>query len=162
MLGHVERDPGIQNMQDLPHQYVVTAKAEGAANVIVSAEGLPDLETAGPAQFGGPGDVWSPEDMLVGAVANCFILSFRAIARKAKLEWLTLECETEGVLDKFEGYNQFTGFTVKARLTIPDEQYRKKAEVILEKAEKYCLITNSLKADSHLEAEVHVATTAAA
>ena len=144
-------------MQDLPHQYTVTARVEGSANVIVSSAGLPDLETAGPAQFGGPGDVWSPEDMLVGAVANCFILSFRSIARKAKLEWLTLECEAEGILDKIDGFNQFTDFTVKATLTIPDEQHRKKANIMLEKAEKYCLITKSLKAGAHLEATVLVA-----
>jgi len=42
-------------------------------------------------------------------------------------------------------------------LTIPDEKYRKKAATILEKAEKYCLITNSMKAGSHLEAVVKVA-----
>ena len=144
-------------MQDLPHHYVVSASAEGAANVIVSSEGLPDLETAGPAQFGGPGDVWSPEDMLVGSVANCLILSFRAIARAAKLDWLALECEAEGTLDKVEKLTQFVGFNVKATLTIPNEADRKKAGVILEKAEKYCLITNSMKAESHLETEVIVA-----
>ena len=144
-------------MQDLPHNYVVSASAEGAKNVTVSAAGLPDLETAGPHQFGGPGDVWSPETMLVGSVANCFILSFRAIARKAKLDWLTLECEVDGELDKIEKFNQFTGFKVKARLTIAEEQYRKKAETILEKAEKYCLISNSMKAPAHLETEVIIA-----
>jgi organic hydroperoxide reductase OsmC/OhrA len=80
-------------MQDLPHIYRVSASAEGAANVILSADGLPDLETAGPPEFGGPGDVWSPETMLVGAIVDCFVLSFRAIARTAKLEWLTLECQ---------------------------------------------------------------------
>jgi len=144
-------------MRDLPHNYVVSASAEGAKNVTVSADGLPDLETAGPPQFGGPGDVWSPEAMLVGAVANCFILSFRAIARKAKLDWLTLECEVDGELDKPEKFTQFTGFRVMAQLTITDEKYRKKADVILEKAEKYCLISNSLKADSHLETKVIVA-----
>lgn len=144
-------------MQDLPHHYVVSASAEGGSNVIVSSEGLPDLETAGPVQFGGPGDVWSPEDMLVGSVANCLVLSFRAIARAAKLDWLTLECQAEGTLDKVEKLTQFVGFNVKARLTIPNEADRKKAGVILEKAEKYCLITNSLKAPSHLETEVIVA-----
>ena len=149
-------------MQDLPHQYVVTAKAEGANNVTLSSAGLDDLETAGPPQFGGPGDVWSPETLLVGAVADCFVLSFRAIARKAKLEWSTLEVTVDGELDKLDGFNQFTGFVTKATLTIPDERYRKKAGVILEKAEKYCLITNSLKADSHLDTEVRVATNAAA
>lgn len=143
-------------MQDLPHHYVVSASAEGANNVIVSAEGLPDLETAGPAQFGGPGDVWSPEDMLVGSVANCLILSFRAIARTARLEWSTLECEVDGELDKVGKLSQFVAFNIKATLTIPQEEDRKKAGVILEKAEKYCLVSNSLKATPRLDATVIV------
>ena len=144
-------------MQDLPHNYVVSASAEGANNVTVSAEGLPDLETAGPHQFGGPGDVWSPETMLVGSVANWFIVSVRAIASIAKLVWVTLECVVDGELDKIEKFNQFSNFNVMARLVITDEQYRKKAETILEKAEKYCLISNSLKAPAHLETEVIIA-----
>jgi organic hydroperoxide reductase OsmC/OhrA len=145
-------------MQDLPHQ----AHAEGKQNVILASDGLENLETAGPPQFGGPGDVWSPETLLVGAVADCFILSFRAIARTARLDWLTLGCEVEGELDKVDGFNQFTAFRTKATLTIPDEQFVKKAGVILEKAEKYCLITNSLKAESQLETEVRVVASAAA
>ena len=144
-------------MYELPHHYVVSGRAAPTGSVTVSSEGLPDLETAGPIQFGGPGDLWSPEDMLVGAVANCLILSFRAIARAAKLEWLALECDAEGELDKVDKLTQFVGFKVRARLTIPHEADRKKAGVILEKAEKYCLITNSLKAESHLETELIVA-----
>lgn len=144
-------------MQDLPHHYRVAASAEGAANVTLSADDLPDLETAGPPEFGGPGDVWSPETLLVGAVADCFILSFRAIARTAKLDWHTLTCEAEGELDKIEKLTQFTGFRVNAKLTVPAGTSEKKAQTILEKAEKYCLITNSMKADSHLQAEVIVA-----
>ena len=149
-------------MQDLPHRYVVSAHAEGRQNVILSSGGLDNLETAGPPQFGGPGDVWSPETLLVGAVADCFVLSFRAIAQKAKLDWLKLDCIAEGELDKLDGFNQFTSFKVKATLTIPDEQFVKKAGVILEKAEKYCLVTNSMKAGSQLEATVKVAAGAAA
>jgi organic hydroperoxide reductase OsmC/OhrA len=148
-------------MQDLPHLYRVNASAEGAANVVLSADNLPDLETAGPPEFGGPGDVWSPETLLVGAVADCFILSFRAIARTAKLEWLTLECDVEGELDKVEKFTQFTGFKVKATLTIPSSTPEKKAQTILQKAEKYCLITNSMKAESHLETQVKIADQAA-
>lgn len=143
-------------MQDLPHLYVVQADAEGANNVTVSSKGIPDLETAGPAEFGGPGDVWSPETMLVGAVANCFILSFRAIARKAKLDWTRLTAEASGTLDKKDGFTQFIDFTIKAELTIPDESQAKKAEVILEKGEKYCLVSNSMKAVTHLDATVKV------
>jgi peroxiredoxin-like protein len=143
-------------MQDLPHLYVVRADAEGAKNVMLSSAGIPDLETAGPAEFGGPGDVWSPETLLVGAVADCFILSFRAIARKAKLDWVTLTAEASGKLDKLDGFTQFVDFAIRAELTIADEKYRKKAEVILEKAEKYCLVSNSMKAATHLDAVVRV------
>jgi organic hydroperoxide reductase OsmC/OhrA len=144
-------------MQDLPHLYKVSAFGEGNKNVIVSSDKLPDIETAGPPQFGGPGDVWSPETLLIASVANCFILSFRAIARTARLEWTTLDCEAEGELNKIDKFIQFTAFKVTARLTIPNEKDRKKAGVILEKAEKYCLVTNSMKAEAHLEASVDVA-----
>jgi organic hydroperoxide reductase OsmC/OhrA len=144
-------------MQDLPHHYVASARVEGTDNVIVSGDKLPDLETAGPPEFGGPGNVWSPETLLVAAIADCFVLSFRAIARTAKLDWLALECTVEGELDKVDGFTQFTGFNVHATLTIPNAEDEKKAGVILQKAEKYCLITNSMKAESDLSAEVVVA-----
>ncbi len=144
-------------MQDLPHLYRVSASVEGGANVTLSATDVVDIESAGPPEFGGPGDVWSPEGLLVAAVADCFILSFRAIARTAKLDWITLDCDAEGTLDKVEKLTQFTGFTVKAKLTVPPGTSEKKARTILEKAEKYCLITNSMKAGSHLEAEVVIA-----
>lgn len=143
-------------MQDFPHRYVVRADAAGDSNVVLASKGLPDLESAGPPEFGGPGDVWSPETLLVGAVADCFVLSFRAIARKAKLDWMTLAVEATGDLDKLEGLTQFVGFTVKAELAIPNEKDRNKAGVILEKAEKYCLVSNSMKAPSHLDASVRV------
>jgi len=141
-------------MQDLPHHYTVSATAQPDVNVKLTAADLPDLETAGPPEFGGPGDVWSPETLLVGAVADCFILSFRAIARTARLDWTSLTCTAEGTLEKIEKLTQFTGFKVTAKLTVPAGTNEAKAHTILEKAEKYCLITNSMKAESHLEAEV--------
>jgi organic hydroperoxide reductase OsmC/OhrA len=143
-------------MQDLPHLYTVSATAHPDVNVKLAAAGLPDLETAGPPEFGGPGDVWSPETLLVGAVADCFILSFRAIARTARLDWTSLTCTAEGTLEKIEKLTQFTGFTVTANLTVPPGTNETKAHTILQKAEKYCLITNSMKAESHLEASVQV------
>ncbi len=89
-------------MQAYPHHYLATATGRNQGNVIVSGEGLPDLDTASPPQFGGPEGVWSPETMLSATVANCFILSFRAIARASKFEWTSLECKVDGVLERPE------------------------------------------------------------
>ena len=141
-------------MQDLPHHYIVSASAKSDSNVTLSSRGLDDLDTAGPPEFGGPGDVWSPETLLVGAVADCLILSFRATARAARLEWESLQCETTGTLDKIERVTQFTSFDISAELTIPAGGNALKAERLLEKAEHHCLITNSMKAESRLKTRV--------
>jgi peroxiredoxin-like protein len=144
-------------MQDLPHHYHVNASAEADGNITLKAEDLPQLVTAAPAEFGGPGDQWSPETLLVGAVADCFILTFRAIARASKLEWANLECSAEGVLDRVERVTRFTAFTVRATLTVPAGSDPDKARRLLEKAEGSCLVTRSMLAETHLEAEVIVA-----
>lgn len=144
-------------MQELPHHYHVSASAEAEGNVTLQAEDLPLLITAPPAQFGGPGDQWSPESLLVGAVADCFILTFRAIARASKLEWDTLECSAEGVLERVERVTRFTTITVRATLKAPNGTDAEKARRLLEKSEEACLVTRSLLAESHLQAEVIVA-----
>jgi organic hydroperoxide reductase OsmC/OhrA len=144
-------------MQDLPHQYLVSADAKSSGNVTLASNGVPDLASAPPAEFGGPGDQWSPESLLVAAVADCLILSFRAIARASRLEWDALGCSVDGTLDRVDRVTQFTGFKVSATLHVPTGTDEEKARRLLEKAEHACLITNSLKAESHLETTVHVA-----
>ena len=148
-------------MQDFPHHYVAAASASADSNVELQSPGLDNLESAGPAEFGGPGDLWSPETLLVAAVADCFILSFRATARAAKLEWSNLSCDVVGQLDRVDKVTRFTAFTVKAVLQVPEGTDEDKAQRMLEKAEKHCLITNSMIADSHLEATVEIGGVAA-
>jgi organic hydroperoxide reductase OsmC/OhrA len=141
-------------MTDLPHLYTVKASADADSNVILKSEDMPQLVSAPPAQFGGPGDQWSPEHLLAAAVADSFILTFRAVARDSKLEWVHLEATAEGVLDRVERQTQFVAFTVKATLTVPASSDEEKAMRLLEKSEQACLITNSLKCSAHLEAKV--------
>jgi len=144
-------------MQDFPHRYTATALARTEGEVTLESERLTALASAPPAEFGGPGDRWSPETLLVAALADCFVLGFRAIARASKLDWLSLRCEVEGTLDRVEHVTQFTGFSVRASLQVPAGTDPDRARGLLEKAEKICLISNSLKAQPHLEAKVEIA-----
>ena len=144
-------------MHPFPHHYRTTASAQSEGDVTISGAGLPDISSAPPEEFGGPGDKWSPESLLVAAVADCFILSFRAIARASKLEWTALECEVSGTLDRPDRVTQFTQMDVSAALTVPPGTDVEKAEKLLHKAEQSCLISNSLKAERALEATVTVA-----
>lgn len=144
-------------MQDLPHHYKANAMASQTGTIALSGhENLPELTTGPPPEFGGPVGQWSPETLLIGAVADCFVLSFRAIARASRLEWVSLDCEAEGVLDRVDGVTQFTAFNITARLVIPADMKPDKAQKLLHKAEKHCLITNSLKGESHLNCNIEV------
>jgi peroxiredoxin-like protein len=141
-------------MQAYPHRYEVNAAAETEGSVLVRSEGLPTLTTAPPPQFGGAGGQWSPETLLVAAAADCFILTFRAIATASKLPWRRLGCDAEGVLDRSEGVLRFTELHMRARLVVPTGGDTERARRLLEKAEATCLVTNSLALRPTLTAEI--------
>jgi peroxiredoxin-like protein len=140
----------------LPHHYEAESSARQEGPVWLSSPGLETLESASPAQFGGPGDRWSPETLLVAAAADCFILTFRAVARASSLDWSELRCEAEGVLDRVEKSTRFTGIRLRAYLRVPAGTDPEKANRLLEKAERGCLISSSLVCPVELEPHVSV------
>jgi len=141
-------------MESLPHNYKIKAISTSTGNITLIADNKPELLSAPPKEFDGPGDLWSPEDLLVAAVADCFILSFKAIAKASRVSWNSISCEASGILDKEGRSLQFTSFEVNVKLDIPSIEDHEKAARALQKAEKSCLITNSLKADCHLKYEI--------
>jgi organic hydroperoxide reductase OsmC/OhrA len=143
-------------MQQFPHHYSVVASATAQGDVTLESERLSPLRSAPPAEFGGPGDKWSPETLLVAAVADCFVLTFRAIAEISRFPWISLTCDVAGTLDRVDRVTQFTQFEIRARLRVPPGAKEDQALRLLTKAEDGCLVTNSLKVKPHLEAVVDV------
>jgi organic hydroperoxide reductase OsmC/OhrA len=141
-------------MHPYPHTYTVTASATATGAAAVSAARLPTLSTAPPAEFDGPGDLWSPESLLCAAVADCLLLTFRAIARASKFEWLELSCRTEALLERADGVARFTRYTSHATLKLPPGGDAAKGKLLLEKSEHGCLVANSLLGERVLIAEI--------
>lgn len=137
-------------MKDFPHHYTVTAAAGADGDLDVEAQNLPALAAASPVEFDGPGDRWSPETLVAAAVAGCFILTFRAIARASQLAWTSLRCDVIGTLERVDRVTQFTRFDIRADLEVAEGTHADQAGRALEKAERTCLISNSLKAERHL------------
>ena len=143
-------------MKELPHTYQVTASNDGAATITVNTAGAPSIKTAAPVEFGGPGNTWTPESLLTAAVADCFVLTFKAYSAASKLPWISLQCSVDGVLDKVGRNMAFSKFIVTATLTLPADGSTEKAQRILERSEKQCLITNSLQSDVELITDITV------
>jgi organic hydroperoxide reductase OsmC/OhrA len=141
-------------MHPFPHRYVVTAAVRPDGDIPLAAEGVRIIESAPPREFDGPGNQWSPEGLLTAAVADCFVLSFRAIAAASKCAWVSLDTRTEGTLDRVDGKMRFTRFDTRAKLHVPAGADIERAKKLLEKAELTCLVANSLNSERHLTVEV--------
>jgi organic hydroperoxide reductase OsmC/OhrA len=152
-ISHGFRDA---KMHPYPHVYVTHAAGQKTGEVTVTSARLPNLSTAPPAEFDGPGDAWSPETLLCAAVADCFVLTFRGVSRAGKLEWRSLECRVEGSLERTDGITRFTVFKTFAKLTVPQSTDVADARRLLERAEHVCLVANSLNGSRMLDTEVLV------
>ncbi len=119
------------------------------------AANLPTITVGAPPEFKGREGIWTPEHLYVAAVNSCFMATFLAIATASKLEFNHFHSQAQGKLDKLAdaGY-QMTEITLKPKLVIPHAHDIERAGRILEKAEKSCLISNSIKTVVKLEVEI--------
>ena len=117
---------------------------------------LPTLEVAAPPEFEGREGVWTPEHLYVGAVLSCFMTTFLAIAENSKLEIVSFGAAASGKLEKVPGIGlQMTEIILQPRLVISSAGDVGRARQIIDKAEKNCLISNSIKTAIRVEPEIY-------
>ncbi|QQR98798.1 MAG: OsmC family protein [Sphingobacteriales bacterium] len=136
-----------------PHYYQVKIQwKEGRLGVLSSAEInlekniLEDgISVATPPPFaGGMPQVFSPEHLYTAAVASCLMTTFLAIAENSKINFISFDCEAKGKLEQVEGKFLMTEVILNPVVQIEDEALLDKTKRILDKAEKACLISNSI------------------
>lgn len=149
-------------MTAFPHQYSAQVTTTNTATITVNSDPLPPITTEAPQEFGGSGEHWSPETLLMAAIADCFGLSFQSISNASRFKWIKLTCEVEGILDQVDRTIQFTQIAIQANLRLPADEDEKRAMLLLNKAKRACFITNSLAVEVTLDAHVSKETPAKA
>ena len=145
-------------METFPHHYVSTASGNSLGTVVTESRQCPPLYVAEPEEFDGTGEQWSPEQMFVAIVADCLILTFRAIAKASRFDWQDLTCNAEGKLDRIDGVNRFTHIDLHVTLTLNSDADEQKGLRLLTKAENQCLIKNSISAHTSFTNSITYAT----
>ncbi|MBP9136658.1 MAG: OsmC family protein, partial [Chitinophagales bacterium] len=87
---------------------------------------------------------------------SCFMTTFLAISEYSKLDFISFECSSDGILEKIEGKYLMTKIIVKPILTIADLNKIEKAQRVLELSEKACLISNSIKSEVILKPTINI------
>ena len=127
----------------------------GERRVDLRSRDLATLEVAPPPEFKGPEGVWTPEHLYVASVTACFVTTFLAIAELSNLKLASFVCAATGKLEKEEGRGyRITGIVLKPRLFVSEARDVERAGRILEKAERNCLISNSINTVVTIEPEV--------
>jgi len=144
-------------MKPLPHFYEANLAGGPDGYATVGAPGLPELKSAEPADFDGPGDAWSPENLLLAAVETCFLFTLRAVARAAKIEFTALHVTVEGKVDRESGATRFTEIVLRPALTVAAGTDRERALKAIERSEKACLVSSSLSTPIRLEPVIEYA-----
>ena len=113
------------------------------------------IEVATPPEFpSGMPYIWSPEHLFTAAVSSCLMTTFLAIAENSKLEFVSFKCESKGVLEKVDGKFVISEVLLYPEVVITDELQQERAERIIEKSEKMCLISNSITSKITMEIKI--------
>lgn len=144
-------------MKPLPHHYRVRLTGGPTGYARVSTEGAPELRTAPPAEYDGPGDAWSPETLFLASVQTCFLFTLRAIARLAGVPFVAVEVDTTGTVDRHEGTTRFTEIVLRPRVIVPAGTDPERVRRAIERSERACLVSASLATPLRLEPDIQEA-----
>lgn len=116
------------------------------------------VEVATPPEFpkGVPG-IWSPEHLFTASVSSCLMTTFLAIAENSKLDFQSFSCSSKGILEQVEGRYLMTKIILKPTVGIMDEKDRDRAIRVLQKSERACLISNSIKSEIEMNPTIQIA-----
>jgi len=141
------------------YYYTTEVQWTGDRHGDLSAPVLPSLKVDAPPEFNGHAGVWTPEHLFVASVNSCFMTTFLAIAENSKLELVSFSAAAKGKLEKLNGQGfEMTEITLRPKLILRNARDAERASRILGKAEKNCLISNSIKAKTKLQPQIEVAT----
>jgi organic hydroperoxide reductase OsmC/OhrA len=123
----------------------------------LSASGKPNIDVGSPPEFKGEPDIWAPEELLVGSVNTCMMLTFLTLAQAKGLTPVRYKSEAEGLLENVEGKYRITEVMVRPCISLKDKTELELAREIMESVEAQCFISNSINSKVLLAAEFVVA-----
>jgi len=138
-------------------RYKANTSWSSARRGTLAAAGRPNIVVGSPPEFKGAGDVWAPEELLVGSLNTCIMLTFLTLAQARGLTPVGYESEAEGLLENVEGKYRITEITVRPRVVLANDSEVELARKTMHGVEAHCFISNSISSKVKLTAEFVVA-----
>jgi organic hydroperoxide reductase OsmC/OhrA len=153
------------------HRYVATCSWRGS-----TADGydaydrahdahVPPVETtlalsSDPAFRGDP-SLPNPEQLLVLAAASCQLLSFLAVAARARVDVVAYDDTAEGTMPEANRPMWITEIVLHPRITVNGDVDEARVRHLCEVAHRECFVASSLRTEIRLEPEITIGATPA-
>lgn len=136
-----------------PHTYTCELETKDDASSVVKAGPRPPLTGGNPPEFDGSDAWWSPEHLLLASLQICFRGTWNALSARPGIKASKFATKATATLEKGTAGIVFTRIELTARVTVP-AAHVESAKELLAKAKKFCIISNQLKTEPTLIAEV--------
>ena len=132
-------------------------KAYGRDHVL-SAPGKHDIAGSSDRPFHGDADRWNPEEMLLGALSQCHLLSYLHVAASAGVVVTDYRDDPVGVMEQTaDGGGHFTSVTLRPVVTVQSAEMAELAAALHHEASQKCFIAASVNFPVGHEPRVAVA-----
>ncbi|NYJ00081.1 organic hydroperoxide reductase OsmC/OhrA [Nocardioides thalensis] len=112
--------------------------------VLLHADGKPDLLGSADPTFRGDADRWNPEELLVAALGQCHLLSYLHSAVNHGITVLAYEDSPVGTMAQVGQGGRFTDVLLRPQVTIADPAHVGLAREIHHEASANCFIAQSV------------------
>lgn len=120
----------------------------------LTSNGKQSVAVSSPPEFQGMSGLWTPEDMFVASAETCTMLTFLAFAKRKNLSILSYSSKAEGILEFVDGGYRFSRITVRPKIQVSDTEAVGVAKKILQEAHRHCFISNSIRTEVEIQADV--------
>jgi organic hydroperoxide reductase OsmC/OhrA len=111
-----------------------------------------EIEVATPPEFGGHEGIISPEDLFVSSANVCFMTTLLGTIKNMGVELISYKSEAEGILETVDKLRIFTKIIIRPKIKARESE--EKIRLILNHAEKRCLVANSMKTRVIIKPEI--------
>ena len=143
-------------LEPLRHSYCTQLEWTNEKKGILSSKDKPNIKVACPPEFGGHADIWSPEDLFVGATELCLLTTFLWLIEREKTSIISYKSNSKGILELGDKKPRFTTIIVNIKVCVLNDKNLKKVEKVFKKLKKSCLISNSINTDVIIKPEIVV------
>jgi organic hydroperoxide reductase OsmC/OhrA len=128
----------------------------GRAHTVAAPPADTELTVSSDAAFLGDSGLLNPEQLLVAAASSCQLLSFLAVAARARIDVLRYSDRAEGTMDESDEPARIGRIVLRPEIVVAPGTSEERVRRLVKLGHEHCYIANSLLTEVEVEPAIEV------